>query len=132
MKFFLIILIMVIWEDFIMNRILGTISLILVVAFLSTINLFAQATVEIGSAGFTMIENVEGPSNGQQYFSIDERSNTFLDGSENYYSVSMKTPHTDDCFGKSINITAMNIIRNGFFICILMSYNCFSVINLSS
>ncbi|MCK4446639.1 MAG: right-handed parallel beta-helix repeat-containing protein [Candidatus Marinimicrobia bacterium] len=85
-----------------MNRILGTISLILVVAFLSTINLFAQTTVEIGSAGFTMIENVEGPSNGQQYFSIADRSNTFLDGSENYYSVSMKTPHTDDCFGLKI------------------------------
>ena len=92
-----------------MNRISGLIGLTLAVAILSTANLFAQEVIKIGPQGYTMVEDVEGnPTLHQQYFLLEDRSNTFLDGSPNYYSVSFEEPinrRDQDAFGIKVKGT---------------------------
>jgi hypothetical protein len=81
-------------------------SVILIVFSLSHL-VFSQVTMFSFSNGmkYIMVQDVEGPKSGEQYFAMEYVSDCLLDGSENYYSVSMEEPHgTDsDCFGLKIS-----------------------------
>jgi flagellar hook assembly protein FlgD len=72
--------------------------------FILATNLRAQDQIVDLQNGqkYIMSENVEGKTYVQQYFRIDNKSNVLLDGTENYYHVTMPKPYQDDCFGLKI------------------------------
>ncbi len=81
-------------------------SVILIVFSLSHF-VFSQVTTFGFSNGvkYIMVQDLVGPKTGDQYFAMESVSDCLLDGSENYYYVSMEEPHgaDSDCFGLKIS-----------------------------
>jgi len=74
---------------------------LLIVIWSNASSVLAQTKIELtDNQKYIMIQDVQGdPDQHEQVFGIDNRSNILLDGSENYYSISMKEPHEGDAFG---------------------------------
>ena len=72
--------------------------------FLLSFSVFSQVVFTNGQK-YIMVQDVEGESYEDEYFKMEGVSDCLLDGSENYYSVSIKLPHgaDSDCFGLKIS-----------------------------
>ena len=80
-------------------------TVFLLILVFSTLS-YSQVTMFEFSNGqkYVMNQDLEGPKTGEQYFLMGYVSDAFLDGSENYYSVSIEEPHSEsDCFGLKIS-----------------------------
>jgi len=73
--------------------------------FLLSSYVFSQPVIFKNGQKYIMVKDVEGETYFDEYFKMEGVSDCLLDGSENYYSVSIKLPHgTDsDCFGLKIS-----------------------------
>jgi len=106
-----------------MNPLRFTSTFVFLFILMLTSVLYPQVTMFQFSNGqkYVMNQDLEGPDTGEQYFLMEYVYDALLDGSENYYSVSIEEPHSEsDCFGLKIsgeNAARDTVMRVVFYHC---------------